>query len=87
MEQYHHQQLQSYGNCHQYAYTTFLLKMQIFIRILMQICTKLRLFAMCIRILVQICTKLRTNYPLNDPLRREDLSPKKATGGSRWRDE
>ena len=33
--------------------------MQILIRILVQICTKLRLNAMSIRILVQICTKLR----------------------------
>ena len=33
--------------------------MQIFIRILVQICTKLRLNAMSIRNLVQISTKLR----------------------------
>ena len=33
--------------------------MQILIRILVQICTKLRLNAMSIRTLVQICTKLR----------------------------
>ena len=35
--------------------------MQMFIRILVQICTNLRLYAMSIRILVQICTKLRCN--------------------------
>jgi len=35
--------------------------MQMFIRILVQICTKLRLNATSIRILVQICTKLRCN--------------------------
>ena len=35
--------------------------MQMFIRILVQICTKLRLNAMSIRIVVQICTKLRCN--------------------------
>ena len=33
--------------------------MQILIRILVQICSKLRLNAMSIRTLVQICTKLR----------------------------
>ena len=35
--------------------------MQIFIRILVQICTNLRLNAMFIRIMVQICAKLRCN--------------------------
>ena len=38
--------------------------MQILIRILVQICTKLRLNAMSIRTLVQICTKLRSKFLL-----------------------
>ena len=47
--------------------------MQILIRILVQICTKLRLNAMSIRILVQICTKLRSKFPTPNSPRGENL--------------
>ena len=44
-----------------------------FVRILVQICTKLRLNAMSIRTLVQICTKLRSKFPTPNSPRGENL--------------